>query len=305
MGMYDRWIAANPTASDKDSANVEFVLKALDMGGGSGTGQVYEGSGRDLRTVLGISTDDWNIPQIYAALVAFCNNGVSAANGAPNFSFLQIGDYIDGFDFSSLGATPAGGGAFQAWNDTTKNNRLVIAGFNTYKRAGATENAKNHIVFAFRNVLALGRINATATNTGGYWSSELNGWLQNAFINALSNLYSISTYPISKLHSIKGSSQWQTYPIWIPTEPEIFGWQTNVTGDELNYMNTNVHLPIFRDSFEYRVKRWNGNRQAYWMSTPSRSDTTDFTYVGSTGNAIDGCDASDDNNGVSPCFCIA
>jgi hypothetical protein len=68
-----------------------------------------------------------------AALRARCNG-----TGVPDFSGLQIGDYLDGIDLSAI---PAGNGgtAGQPWNNTYKNNRITLSAFNPYKGAGDTE----------------------------------------------------------------------------------------------------------------------------------------------------------------------
>jgi hypothetical protein len=119
-------------------------------------------TGRNLLEVLDAAT----IPDAMAILQARCNNGESAANGEPDFAGLQIGDYIDGLDLPAIPAEN-GGTAGQTWNDTYKNNRIVISGFNTYPGAGSTENTRNHILFTFVNCPLTKRINPSHTNTGG------------------------------------------------------------------------------------------------------------------------------------------
>ncbi|MDR0637587.1 MAG: hypothetical protein LBG27_01570, partial [Spirochaetaceae bacterium] len=63
------------------------------------------GNGRDILTVLGVS----NIAQAMSALRALCNGA-----GTPDFSKLQIGDYLDGIDLSGIAAS-ATNVAGQAW----------------------------------------------------------------------------------------------------------------------------------------------------------------------------------------------
>jgi hypothetical protein len=113
---------------------------------GSHADQV-DGMGCDLRLVFAIASTDpaVYIPAIMAEIRRRCNNNGEIDNtGIPDFTGIMIGDYIDGLDLSGVAAAP-GGNAPQAWNDTYKNNRIVVSGFNTYKGAGGTENAKNHI----------------------------------------------------------------------------------------------------------------------------------------------------------------
>ncbi|MDR1837641.1 MAG: hypothetical protein LBQ89_08290, partial [Treponema sp.] len=140
---------------------------------------MIEGIGRDLRQVFGIASTDPTvyIPLIMAEIRRCCNNnGEIDSTGIPDFSGIEIGDYIDGLDLSGISVAP-GGNAPQAWNDTYKNNRIVVSGFNYLKNAGDVENVKNHILFTFRNIICQGRMNPTNTNAGGYMASEMRIWL--------------------------------------------------------------------------------------------------------------------------------
>ena len=125
-------------------------------------------------------------------LKARSNNGGSAANGEPDFAGLQIRDYLDGLDLSAIPAEN-GGTAGQGWNDTHKNNRIVIAGFNTYMGAGNTENTKNHILFTFVNCPLTKRINASHTNAGGYRASKLRAFLEGTNGNGAGDKSGVTT----------------------------------------------------------------------------------------------------------------
>ena len=241
---------------------------------GSGNTDTPEGfglvqEGRNLFEVLGAETP----AEAFALLCERCNNGASAANGEPDFSGLQIGDYIDGIDLSAIPAEN-GGTAGQVWNDTYKNNRIVIAGFNTYKGMGDTENAKNHVLCAFRNIPLKKRVNSSDTNAGGYIASELRAFLEGtagngtgdksgvttaAFMNALKAQLGDHLYTIRKEHSVKSGSAWASYTVWPVSEIEMFG--VPVYGDEGVYMVaitspsiaarantiTPIHIPLFRN----------------------------------------------------------
>jgi hypothetical protein len=264
-------------------------------------------AGRNLLEVLGVST----IAEAMEELRRRCNNNGEIDNtGVPDFSGIQIGDYIDGLDFSGT-AAPTSGDAPQAWNNTYKNNQIIVSGFNTYKNVGSSGNGndKNHILFTFRNCIARGRINATDTNTGGYRSSEMRVWLEGAngdgsgvfamrLKQALGGDY---LYTISKYHSRKSSASWDNYTVWLPTEIEVWGHQT--FGDELSQANTNIHFPIFQKAYSYLMKFWNGARALWWNSTPIAAYTTNFCYVYNYGYA-DGNNASSTAGGVAPAFCV-
>jgi hypothetical protein len=142
-----------------------FSLKML-----GGYANYINGAGRNLLKVLGVSS----IAGAMAALRTRCNG-----TGIPDFTGLMIGDYLDGIDLSAIPAEN-GGTAGQAWNDTYKNNRIVISAFNPYKGVGDTEVTKNHIRFDFANVPLRKRMNPTNSNEGGYHASEVRAFLDGA-----------------------------------------------------------------------------------------------------------------------------
>jgi len=273
----------------------------------------HPGKGRNILNVLGVST----IAEAGAELKHRCNNdGQIDDSGIPDWTGLRAGDYIDGLDLSSILAE-RGGTAGEAWNDDYKNNRIVIAGFNLYKHSGDTENAKNHIVFAFANIPLKSRVNSTNDNAGGYVASELRAFLEGtagngtgdksgvttaAFLNALkAQLGDDIFYTIRKTHSAKGGPGWASYTLFVSTELEMFGEQ--VYGDEANYWNTNVQFPIYRDSELYRVKRYHGARDWHWLHTPSAGSAANFCNVNSNGNANN--NSASAAGGVAPVFCVA
>jgi hypothetical protein len=265
------------------------------------------GKGRNLLTVLGVA----NITQAMAALRTLCNG-----TGTPDFSKLQIGDYLDGIDLSAIPAEN-GGTAGQAWNDAYKNNRIVISGFNPYIGAGLLEERyKNHIRFDFANMPLQKRMNPTDDNTGGYAATELRAFLDGvngngtgdkegvttaAFLNTLKAQIGDYIHPVSLLLSIKGSWDWAAYSLWIPSENEIYGansWGEPGYGDGLK-----LHIPLYRDSCVYRIKRYNGSRDWYWLNTPYSGSAAYFCVVYIDGgasyhyaSAVGGC---------APAFCVA
>ena len=277
-------------------------------------------SGRNLLTVLGVST----IPQAMAELRRRCNNnGEIDSTKTPDFRGLMIGDYIDGISFAGItppAAAQAPNGGPQAWNNTYKNNRIVIAGFNTYKHAGDTENADNHVLFVFRNVLWRQRQRPTDDNTGGYTlnneANEIREYLEGlegkgdgtfalgleaALDGGVTPAGGKYLYTIRGLHSKKGAYEYNNFTVWLPTEIEVFGYTTN--GDEAMQANINVQFPIYQKSTVYRCKRYNGARAWWWESTPTASYSTAFCRVASYGYAYSSY-ASGTDGGVSPAFCV-
>ena len=248
--------------------------------------------GRSLLSVLGVD----NIPDAIEALHVKTN-----PNGAPDFSGLQIGDYLD---LPSLND----GTTTIAWNETYKNLRICIGGFNTYKSMGSTENTKNHIVFTFENCPITKEMSSTNDNTGGYPSSTvLKPYLEGGFLTGLvAALGHDYMYAVQRLISTKSGNTWLSAKIFPPTEFEVFGAQ--VYGDEFGSeasrkSSTPIQLPIYRDSYKHRIKRYNGSRQWWWLSTPysaSSSSFCDVIYFGDThGTSASG------TGGVAPAFCVA
>jgi hypothetical protein len=218
--------------------------------------------GRNLFDVLGVTS----IAGVAAALRSRCNG-----TGLPDFSELLLGDYLDLPSLTIDGTT-------YTWNANYKNLRLVVSGFNTYKGMGDTENTKNHILFTFRNVIHTRAMNSENSNAGGYPASAMKTYLDGVFAVGLqAALGGDYLYPVKRLISNKDVSpgwNWYLGTVWLPTEIEVFGLQS--WGDELKTPSTPIQIPIYRDSFEYRVKRLNGSRQWWWLSSPIAALASSF-----------------------------
>jgi hypothetical protein len=275
---------------------------------------MIDGVGRDLRLVFGIASTDpaVYIPLIMAEIRRRCNNGGEIDDsGIPDFTGIEIGDYIDGLDLSGLEVAP-GGNAPQAWNDTYKNNRIVVSGFNIYKGFGDTEVTKNHILFTFRNVICQGRMKASNDNSGGYPATLMRTWLEGSSGDGTgvfaTKLKAALGGPVNYLltqrlaHSTKGATAWNSFTVFLPTEIEVLGAQTY--GDELASWNTNVQYPIYAKSGVFRIKRFNGARAWWWEGTPAAANATAFAYGYNSGDAS-GTGASSTSGGVAPAFCVA
>jgi hypothetical protein len=282
---------AAPQADD-DIARLGDILEAVKRVTPAGYG-LYQ-AGRDLK----------------AALRVRCNG-----TGTPDFSGLQIGDYLDGIDLSAIPAEN-GGTAGQAWNDTYKNNRIVISAFNPYKGVGYTETVKNHIRFDFINIPLMKRMNPSNSNTGGYTATELRAFLDGtngngsgdkagvttaAFLNVLKAQIGDYTLPMDRLLSIGGDWGWGRYSLWLPSENEIFG--ANAWGEAGYGDGQKLHIPLYRDSYAYRIKRYNGSRDWWWLNTPSAGSAAYFCLRHANGRAYHHTASS--VGGCAPAFCVA
>lgn len=243
--------------------------------------------GRNLLDVFGKTT----VAEVMEILHNKCNG-----EGKADFSGLMIGDYLD---LPSLTV----GGTTYTWNADYQNLRIVISGFNHYIYCGRDDvNKKNHILWTFRNVVLQKRMNATTTNAGGYGASELKKYLDEVFEAGLGNALGSSDYlyTIMRIISKKGSTDFVTNTVFLPTEVEVFGVPTY--GDDQIAWNTNIQYPIYRDSSFYRVKTYNGVRAWWWEGTPAASDSADFCGVGSSGYSTRS-GASLGDGGIAPAFC--
>ena len=245
--------------------------------------------GRNLLAVFGKKT----VAEVMAILHKKCNG-----EGKADFSGLMIGDYLDLPILTVDGTT-------YTWNDTYRNLRVVISGFNHYIYCGDSNgnwNKKNHILWTFRNVVLIKRMNATNTNAGGYGTSELKKYLDEVFEAGLGNALGSSgyLYTIMRAISKKGSTEFVTDTVFLPTEVEVFGVPTY--GDDQIAWNTNIQYPIYCESSFYRVKTYNGVRVWWWVGTPAASDSTLFCYVNIPGHSTIHL-ASYVSGGVAPAFC--
>jgi hypothetical protein len=245
-----------------------------------------------------------------AALRTLCNG-----TGTPDFSKLQIGDYLDGIDLAAIPAEN-GGTEGQAWNDTYKNNRITISALNPYKGVGDTEVTKNHIRFDFANAPLKKRMNPTNDNTGSYTATEIRVFLDGAngdgtgnkdnvttaaFLNTLKAQIGDYILPVRLLLSNKVDWAWKTYSLWLPSENEIFG--TNAWGEAGYGDGQKLHIPLYRDSYAHRIKRYNGSREWWWLNTPYAGSAVYFCFVSYNGFA--GYYFASVVGGCAPAFCVA
>jgi hypothetical protein len=215
----------------------------------------------------------------------------------PNFSGLLIGDYIDGTDLVA-------GSLNVPWNNTYKNNRIVLSGFNQYKGCGDTENRKNHFLFTFKDCPVSKRMNATDTNVNGYTATEMRTFLEGDFKNALvAAMGGDFILPVRRLLSTSDSNwAWETDTVFLPTEYEVLGapvWSHVGYGGGFQ-----CQFPIFQNSCEYLVKRLNGSRTSYWLASQRAGSSAHFVRVNGSGHSYNLSYASA-VLGCAPAFCVA
>jgi hypothetical protein len=269
-----------------------------------------EGYGRDLMAVLlGHPFSDMTsqslrneaIAEVMAKLrIRLNNNGELDDSAIPDCRGLFVGDYLDGLDLSGIAAAP-GGTAPQPWNDTYKNNRLTLSGFNLYKGAGTPENTKNHFNFTFRNCICTGHMNPTGTNAGGYPATEMRTFLEGALKTGLQNALGDYLLPVRLMMSVKNNWwDWGDYTVFLLSEFEIWGlpiWSEAGYGAGFR-----VQYPIYQKNGAYKLKRYNGVRAGCWESSPTSSTTSEFCDIHGPGAAW--YDTAIHAMGISPAFCV-
>ena len=142
------------------------------------------------------------------------------------------------------------------------------------------------------------------TNAGGWNSSDIRTYLNNAFLSSLpADLQAvISTKPV-KATTGSQANQIQTAndKIWLLTEKEVFGGIT-YSGSSENSVNR--QYPVFTDAASrVRTQGANGAAVGVWLASPYVSYSTDFCIVATTGAPYAGNASS--SFGVLPCFRIA
>ena len=282
-----------------DIARLADIKEAANKISPNGYGLYSEG--RNLMTVLGVST----ILEAIAALKTRC------VGTFPNFSGLQIGDYIDGIDLSAIPAEN-GGTAGQPWNNSYKNNRIVLSAFNPYKGLGPYP-TKNHIRFDFQNIILKKQMNAI-TEAGGYLVSDIKAFLEGvngdgtgdkpgvttaAVLNALKAQIGNCILPVWRYTYIGlGNSIKKTCLLFIPNETEIIGENADI-----NVFNPDYYQPpLYRDSLLYRVKTYNGARESYFLAN-CYTNSNGYYFI--TDQCRLNMGPPENLLGISPAFCIS
>jgi hypothetical protein len=259
-------------------AQVKAVAEAA-----SGT-YTSEASGRDLMSVLlninfsTLTTQDQRntaITQVMEELRRRCNNFGGIDNTyIPDFTGIAIGDYIDGLDLSGITAPP-NGTAPQAWNNSYKNNRIIVSGFNTY-------GGRINILFTFRNIICKSLINFNSNNNNnGFYYSDLRAWIcynyaNGAFVTRLASALGVASLlsrdsPIDYLTSVGRSNNnagtvcYDEVAVFLPSEIELTGYKS------IGHDISGVHFPIYARSTTYRQKKYNGVATEYLLQSQSET----------------------------------
>jgi hypothetical protein len=195
--------------------------------------------------------------------------------------------------------------------------RLIVVGINSFQPNepyNVPENAGvGHVVFQFQNVPVGRRMNETNTNKGGYAASEMREYLVGIdgnggkFLEGLKTagvpedvLWAPVRYVANGYDDTPRDTDKLTDLLWLPTEWELFGSQTQSFAAETE--ENQARLKYYTGD-EYRIKfignspPWN-----YWESSSFFGDSSMFCGVGRTG--YPGGYGADSAGGVAPAFCV-
>jgi hypothetical protein len=153
----------------------------------------------------------------------------------------------------------------------------------------------------FRNCPVTKRVNATDTNTGGYAATEIKAYLEGGFKNGLTAVLGSYLYTIHRLLSTKGNWAWESDTVFLPTEYEV--WGAPIWSEVGHGGGFQAQWPIFRDSVIWKIKRYNGTRQWWWVASPHSGSAAYFCIVTNSGHAGHGLASA--AGGLAPAFCVA
>ena len=255
--------------------------------------------GRNLLQVLNVET----VQEVMEILHQRCND-----EGIPDFSGLNIGDYLD------LPSLTVDGTVY------TQNLRILVSGFNIFRNplnVQGARNIKNHILFTFDSIVLKKRMNAANNNAGGYPASELRIFLEGAtgdgsgpFAVGLKNVIGDYLYTIRRYTSTKGAMAWNNYTVFLPTDKEVgapYYWDGGgyYPGDERDDYELQTRWPIYLvRPYQKMYNGTNLNDPWWWLSSPHAGSSTYFCLVNSYGLSYHAI-ASNAAGGVAPAFCVA
>lgn len=182
---------------------------------------------------------------------------------------------------------------------------LVILGFDHDDLTGG---GKAGMTIGMKNLLATTyRMNATATNEGGWDESEMRTSTMATLLSQLpSDLQSVIKQ-VNKKATAGGASTSITTSadkLWLLAEVEVDGTTSAGYADEgeqYEYWKTVKDGTVAADRIKY-LSNGSGSAHNWWLRSPSVSGSTSFRYISSTGNVSSSY--ASNTRGVSFGFCV-
>ena len=209
--------------------------------------------------------------------------------------------------WAQIAKASAAGKASQLWSvgdtkDITVGSEtltLVIMGFNHDDLASG---GKAGITFGMKNLMATTRrMNDSNTNSGGFTGSEMYSWLQNTLLPTLpSDLRAVLKSVNKKTSAGSQSSTINTnsMKLFLFSEIEIFGSTTySKAGEGSQYS----YFATAANRIKY-LSNGSGSAGWWWERSPNGSNSLNFCYVDSDGNAY--YNSANNTSGVCFGFCV-
>jgi hypothetical protein len=227
---------------------------------------------------------------------------------------IKLGDWIDLESLSVAAYNGAGG--FTA----TANPQLIVAGINSFRSgtgsyAETVNDGVDHVVFHFQNMPVLRRMNAAATNAGGYAESEMRKYLTTVEDDADSGKFlaglvaagvpkSVMWAPLR--HVATGNDAGDGTKVkdllWLPTVREMFE-STDGYASTYETEGNQAWLEYYSSNDRRKKAAPTGEEVTYYLGSAAFSKDPDlFATVLSDGNPT--YTAANNEAGCVPAFCI-
>lgn len=182
---------------------------------------------------------------------------------------------------------------------------LVILGFDHDDLTGG---GKAGMTIGMKNLLATTyRMNATATNEGGWDESEMRTSTMATLLSQLPSDLQGVIKQVNKKATAGGASTSITTSadkLWLLAEVEVDGTTSAGYADEgeqYEYWKTVKDGTVAADRIKY-LSNGSGSAHDWWLRSPRVSSSYYFRYIASTGSVIS--NSANDTRGVSFGFCV-
>jgi uncharacterized repeat protein (TIGR02543 family) len=223
---------------------------------------------------------------------------------------IKLGDYVELPSLTVSEYNTNGGGVSITSNANDGKLCVMVVSINPYYSKNGNADTP-HLIFHFKNFPGRARMNASATNAGGYKLSEMRSYLLNNYWPALQNagVPDSAVWAISRRVANGGSGATGADTIedklWLPTEFEIYGscvesyYDYEVSGDQ------GLHFDYYsNDNLRKKNNSW------YWDASPSRWGTSNFCLIDAnyiSGRNMQACanQSPTTSGGVAPAFAVS
>lgn len=174
----------------------------------------------------------------------------------------------------------------------------------TYQVGGINLYASHEVIFVPKTCIGARTQRGSATNVGGWASSDIRTFLNGTFKNTLPDEIKNNLKAISFKSSQGGSTPTTLITtddyVWIPREYEVLGRIARSVPAEANYC---IQYPIFLTS-EQRIKTLNEVAVNWWEASADNNPNSPaaFCFITNQGNNGYVAQNAAANNGIVPCF---